>query len=53
MKKLDVAGLAGFTISGLFFVFSSLRAGDVYALAGSIVWIISCLVWMVALVRST
>lgn len=52
MKKIDIAGLAGFSVSGLFFVISSLRTGDPYSLAGSIVWIVSCLGWIVALLRT-
>lgn len=52
MKKIDIAGLAGFLVSGLFFVISSLRSGDPYAVAGSILWVVSCLGWIVALLRT-
>ncbi len=48
-KRVDIFGLAGFTLSGCFFVASALRTGDVFALAGSIVWITSCLGWITSL----
>lgn len=48
----DIVGLGGFTISGLLFVASAVRSGDIFSLAGSIVWIISCLGWIAAIVRS-
>lgn len=47
----DLMGLGGFTVSGILFVLSAVRSGDMFSLAGSIVWIISCVGWMVALVR--
>ncbi len=49
MKHAEIIGLTGFTISGVLFVISALRSGDMLALAGSIVWVVSCLVWMIAL----
>ncbi len=49
MKKIDIAGLSGFSVSGLLFVISSLRTGDPFSLAGSIVWIFSCFAWIAAL----
>ncbi len=52
MKYIDIVGLSGFSVSGLLFVISSIRAGDPFSLAGSIVWIISCLAWIAALLRT-
>jgi len=49
MYSIDVVGLFGFSISGFLFVASALSSGDAYALAGSLVWIVSCLAWIVAL----
>ncbi len=48
---VEVGGLLGFTLSGLMFVFSALRTGDVFALAGSVIWILSCVVWITLIVR--
>lgn len=50
--KTDVLGLLGFTLSGLLFVISALRNGDFFSLAGSVVWIISCIGWIGALLTS-
>jgi hypothetical protein len=33
------------------FVLSALRTGDVFALAGSIIWILSCVGWITLIVR--
>ncbi len=48
-ENVDIVGLLGFTLSGLMFVMSALRTGDTFALAGSVIWILSCLGWIVAL----
>lgn len=47
----EIAGLCGFTISGLLFVMAALRSGDVLSLLGSLVWIVSCVGWITALSR--
>ena len=52
MKYIDIAGLSGFSVSGLLFVISSLRSGDPFSLAGSIVWILSCFAWIAALIHT-
>ena len=49
MKRIELTGLAGFTLSGALFVVSAVRSGDPFALAGSIVWIIACTGWMIAI----
>lgn len=50
--NVDIGGLLGFTLSGAMFVVSALRTGDPFALAGSIIWILSCLGWIVALLAA-
>lgn len=50
-RNAEVLGLIGFTISGLLFVVSALRSGDAVALAGSVVWILSCLWWIASTVQ--
>lgn len=50
--NVDIGGLLGFTLSGAMFVVSALRTGDLFALAGSIIWILSCLGWIVALLAA-
>lgn len=48
--RIDIFGLLGFTASGVLFVISALRSGDTVSLAGSVVWIVSCIGWIGALV---
>jgi hypothetical protein len=49
VKRIELFGLAGFTLSGTLFVISGLRSGDPFAIAGSVVWIVSCVGWMIAI----
>lgn len=44
--KFELLALSGFSLSGLFFIVSSIRNGDVLSLIGSVVWVVSCLFWM-------
>ncbi len=48
-RKSEVIGLLGFTVSGFFFIASAIQNGDTLALAGSGLWVLSCLVWIGAL----
>ncbi|NBF39235.1 MAG: hypothetical protein GVY14_02360 [Spirochaetes bacterium] len=50
-QVVEVGGLLGFTLSGAMFVLSALRTGDVFALAGSIIWILSCIGWIAVIIR--
>lgn len=50
-QNIDIGGLLGFTLSGAMFVVSALRTGDLFALAGSVIWILSCVGWILALLR--
>jgi hypothetical protein len=45
----QLTGLLGFILSGLFFAVSSIHNQDPLALAGSLVWIVACLVWILPL----
>ena len=47
----QIAGLVGFIIAGFLFIATGLRSGDMLTVGGSIIWIISCLIWMVPLVK--
>lgn len=49
-QNVDIIGLLGFSFSGAMFVISALRTGDQFALAGSIIWILSCIGWILALI---
>ena len=44
--QLEVLALFGFCASGVIFVIAGLRSGDMLTVFGSIVWIISCICWL-------
>ena len=46
-------GLIGFVLSGLMFTAAGVRSGDPWTIIGSTLWILSCLIWMIPLVRSS
>lgn len=45
--KLELSALIGFCVSGAIFILSGIKNGDLLTIAGSVVWIISCLTWMI------
>ncbi len=45
--KLELFALFGFCISGIIFILSGIKSGDVLTIIGSSVWIFSCVVWMI------
>ena len=47
----QLIGLIGFIIAGVLFVIVGIRFGDPLTVAGSAVWIVSCLIWMIPLLR--
>ena len=49
-RKFNIAGLIGFMISGVLFMFAGIGANDPLTIAGSIVWLGACIVWIVPLV---
>ncbi len=53
MKEIhyQIAGLAGFIISGLFFIVSGIKDKDVPTILGSVAWIAACIVWLIPLLR--
>lgn len=44
--KLELIALGGFCISGLIFIATGIAHGDILTVAGSVVWLLSCLLWM-------
>jgi hypothetical protein len=44
--KLELGALNGFCLSGVIFILSGIENKDILTIAGSAVWIISCIVWM-------
>lgn len=43
----QIIGLIGFIIAGGIFVAVGVRFEDPLTIAGSVVWIISCLIWLI------
>ncbi len=49
-KHYQMIGLTGFIIAGLLFVLVGLNTGDMLTITASIIWTLSCIVWMIPLV---
>lgn len=47
-----IIGLLGFVVAGVLFVIVGLRSGDMLTVAASVIWTLSCVVWLIPLVRS-
>ena len=45
--RLELFALFGFCVSGAIFIISGLKSGDIFTVIGSLVWIISCVIWMI------
>ncbi|MFN2268627.1 MAG: hypothetical protein ABR533_10155 [Desulfonatronovibrio sp.] len=45
--RLELLALIGFCFSGAIFIVSGLKNGDIYTIVGSLVWITSCVIWMI------
>lgn len=45
--KLELLALSGFCVSGVMFIVSGVQSGDFLTVAGSVVWLVSCLCWMI------
>ncbi len=45
--KLELLALSGFCVSGVMFIVSGVQSGDFLTIAGSVVWLVSCLCWMI------
>lgn len=45
--KLEFFALSGFCVSGAIFIMSGIENKDVLTISGSLVWMVSCLVWMI------
>lgn len=48
----QLIGLIGFILAGFIFIAVGIRSGDVLTVLGSVVWTVSCLIWMIPFVRS-
>ena len=51
-QQSQMLGLIGFVLAGLVFIAAGVRSGDVLTIVGSSLWIVSCVIWMIPLVRA-
>ena len=51
-KRFQLIGLVGFIIAGFIFIAVGVMAGDMLTTIGSVIWVVSCFVWVFPLVRS-
>lgn len=49
-RKFQIVGLIGFISSGFLFITVGVQSGDMLTIAGSVLWIASCIVWLIPLV---
>ena len=52
-QRYQMLGLIGFAVAGFVFIAAGARSGDPLTIIGSVIWIISCLIWMIPLLQSS
>ena len=52
-QQSQILGLVGFVLAGLVFIAAGVRSGDPLTIIGSALWILSCVIWMIPLARSS
>ena len=50
-RTLYLTGLAGFVLSGVFFLIVGIRASDPWTIAGCAAWMLACAFWAIPLLR--
>ena len=50
-RRFSIVGLIGFAISGALFLLTGLRSGDMLTVVASFIWLASCIVWLIPLLR--
>ena len=53
VERYQLLGLAGFILSGIIFLLSGILNRDFLTFAGSLVWIIACIIWLIPLLQNT
>ncbi|MEE9428877.1 MAG: hypothetical protein V3V25_12090 [Paracoccaceae bacterium] len=51
-ETYQIIGLVGFILAGLIFIAVGLRSGDFLTVLGSIIWTVSCVIWMIPIIHS-
>lgn len=52
-QRSQMLGLMGFVLAGFVFIAAGVRSGDGLTIIGSALWVLSCLIWMIPLLRSS
>lgn len=47
----QIIGLLGFIVAGVIFVVIGVQTDDILTIIGSAIWIISCLIWIIPLIK--
>lgn len=50
-RYYQIIGLFGFIIAGFVFIAAGINSGDLLTVIGSVIWTVSCLIWMIPLLR--
>jgi hypothetical protein len=50
-RRCQIIGLVGFIIAGFVFIAAGIKSGDILTISGSVIWTLSCLVWMLPLIK--
>lgn len=50
-KHYQIIGLVGFIVAGFIFIAVGIRSDDILTVIGSMVWTVSCVIWIIPLLR--
>jgi len=50
-RHYQIIGLVGFIIAGVIFTIVGIKAGDLLTIFGSVIWTLSCLIWLIPYLR--
>ena len=48
----QLIGLLGFILSGFCFIAAGIKFGDPFTVTGSVIWVASCVIWIIPLLKS-
>ena len=51
-RRYQIMGLLGFNAAGIVFIAAGINFGDGLTILGNVIWVFSCIVWMIPLVKS-
>ena len=51
-RRYQIMGLLGFIFADFVFIAAGINFGDSLTILGSMIWVLSCIIWMIPLLRS-